>query len=61
MSEIVTPPSASTVRQFCNRLSIGRTKAHQLIADGTVKSFKLGSRRLVVNSSIDALFDAAGS
>ena len=58
MTTTQTNPTATTpgpapakllysVPEAAELLSIGRTLAFQLIADGTLPSFKLGNRRLV--------------
>ena len=40
--------------------SIGRTRVYELMADGTLKSIKIGRRRLVSYASLEALGDARG-
>jgi excisionase family DNA binding protein len=41
--------------QLCEMLSIGETKARELIRDGRVESVKLGKTRLISVRSIEAL------
>ena len=43
------------IPQFCEMLSIGETKARELIREGKVESVKLGKTRLITVRSIEAL------
>lgn len=38
---------------------LGRTKINELISNGTLKSVKVGARRLITTASIRALVDQA--
>jgi excisionase family DNA binding protein len=48
-------PLAVTVTTACELTSIGRTAMYALIKDKRVNSVKVGARRLVVFSSLEAL------
>lgn len=53
-------PRVATVRETADLLRLGRTRIYELLNDGTLKSVKLGGKRLVLRASIDAIFaDAA--
>lgn len=49
------------VRTACARTGLGPTKVHALIADGALTSTKVGARRLIAASSIDALMRGPAS
>ena len=60
----VTAPSAEQwidVRTACAKTSLGTTKIHELIADGTLASTKVGGRRLIASSSLEALMRGPAS
>ncbi|MDR7070525.1 excisionase family DNA binding protein [Pseudoxanthomonas japonensis] len=40
-------PLAHTVPEACRRLGISRTTIYQLIANGGLRSFKIGARTLI--------------
>lgn len=44
-----------SVREFCEVASIGRTFANELIRTNGVTSVRLGGRRLILLSSVEAL------
>ena len=48
-------PIAISVATMCKQLSIGRTKAAEMIKNQEVVSILIGRRRLVLTSSISAL------
>jgi excisionase family DNA binding protein len=48
---------ALSITEVCRALSIGRTKAYELINDGELETFKIGRRTLVTVRSLEALFD----
>jgi len=41
----------STITEFCRITGSGRSKVYELINDGSIKSIKIGKRRLVVVDS----------
>lgn len=41
-----------TVREACGATGIGKTKMHELISGGAVRSTKVGRRRLVIVPSL---------
>jgi excisionase family DNA binding protein len=43
------------VRTACKRTGLGTTKVHELISSGALVSTKVGARRLIAASSIEAL------
>ena len=47
-----------TVQAVALRLSIGRSFAYQLIMSGEIASIKLGSRRLIPSTALDAFIKA---
>lgn len=49
------PKAALSVNDFCRKFSMGRSKFYQLVAEGRVKTLKLGRKRLVPESEISAL------
>ena len=55
-----TEPSTSLAvspTEAARLMSLGRTKVYELIAAEELKSFKLGSRRLIRVSEIEAFLD----
>jgi excisionase family DNA binding protein len=50
---IITAP----VGQFCALSGLGRSKVYLMIADGTLKSFTVGRRRLIVLDSYRQLIE----
>ncbi|WP_242107210.1 helix-turn-helix domain-containing protein [Luteimonas aquatica] len=47
-----TAPLAHTVPEACRRLGISRTTIYQLIANGEIRSFKVGARTLIPEESL---------
>jgi excisionase family DNA binding protein len=52
---------ALAVRETIAAASIGRTKLYELLNDGTLKSVKVGRKRLILRSSLDALLTPAAA
>lgn len=50
-------PEAFTVREFCERYSVGRTKAYELLNANEVEARKVGSRTLVTRQSAERWFE----
>jgi len=48
-------PLTVSVNKACAILGIGRTKMHELMHAGSVKSIRLGKRRLIDYASLEAL------
>ena len=48
-----------SVRELCHVAGIGHTLAHKLIRDGVLTSTRVGGRRLVLLSSVQALTQEA--
>ncbi|MEO8272085.1 MAG: helix-turn-helix domain-containing protein [Aureliella sp.] len=46
-----------TVAEFCRRMSIGRTKAYELIARKEIEVLKIDRRTLITMRSVAALID----
>ena len=46
------PPKFITVKELCHLLSVGRTKAYELMNAKKVLSTHIGSRRVVVYESV---------
>ena len=44
-------------KEACETLSIGTTKLHQLINDGSLETFKIGRKTLVKGESLRRLID----
>jgi excisionase family DNA binding protein len=40
-----------TIREFCEWAKVGRTLTYQLINEGTIEAFKVGTKTLVTKSS----------
>ena len=49
------PPIWVTVNEAIRLASIKRTRLYELLADGTLKSIKVGGKRLIAHASIEAL------
>lgn len=49
------PPLVATLSETAETLRLGSTRVNELVKDGTLKSVKVGRRRLVLRSSIEAL------
>ena len=56
-SDSVNTPLAVGVKRFEEAIDVGHTKAYELIRNGEVESFTIGSKRLVVVSSIERLVE----
>jgi excisionase family DNA binding protein len=52
-SNIIT----TTVAEFCRLSGLGRTKVYQLVGDGSLDSFNVGKRRLIVLDSYRRLIE----
>ena len=52
-------PVLVTIKETERRASLGRTKIYELIADGTLRSVKIGRSRRVLMASIRELADRA--
>ncbi|MAO92891.1 MAG: hypothetical protein CMM78_04225 [Rhodospirillaceae bacterium] len=50
-------PSLVSVRDAAHRLGIGRTRFYELLNCGEIESVHLGSRRLILCSSIDQFIE----
>lgn len=48
-------PLLCSVRQACEKLAVGKTKMHALIAGGAVETVKIGKSRLIKYASIERL------
>lgn len=48
----------ATVKGFCQMSGLGKTKVHEMIADGTLEAVKVGARRLIVVASYNRLIAA---
>lgn len=46
------PPLANSIPEVCRRLGLGRTTVYALLSDGELKSFVVGTRRLVSETSL---------
>jgi len=46
---------AYSVNAFCEATSIGKTKIHEMLKSGRLKSVKLGGRRLILASEAQRL------
>jgi excisionase family DNA binding protein len=42
-----------SVREACERLSIGKTKMFELLGKGEIESVRVGRKRLIVVSSLE--------
>ena len=47
--------SAMNIRDFCVATRLGRTMVQKLINEGQIRSVKLGSRRLIVDTPAEFL------
>lgn len=52
MNEVTPAPLAHPVNNAAARLGIGRVKLYELIGTGAIKSFTVGTRRLVPESEL---------
>lgn len=52
-------PKTISVLDAARALSIGKTKAYQLLAEQRLRSIRIGRRRLVIADSIDELIAAS--
>lgn len=52
MQNSTAAPLAHTVNDACRRLGISRTTIYQLIADGQIRTFKVGARTLVPEADL---------
>jgi excisionase family DNA binding protein len=63
--EVIETPYADKqalpVKVAISAASIGRTKLYELLNDGTLKSVKIGRKRLILRSSLDALLTPAAA
>jgi hypothetical protein len=49
--------AAYTVAQFRKRIPLGHTKTCALIGTGQIRSFKIGSKRLIPASEVDRIIE----
>jgi excisionase family DNA binding protein len=49
------PPIWVTVNEAVRLASIKRTRLYELLGDGTLKSIKIGGKRLIAYASIESL------
>ena len=47
--------TAMTIRDFCVATRLGRTMVQKLINEGQIRSVKIGSRRLIVDTPAEFL------
>jgi excisionase family DNA binding protein len=47
-------PRAFAIREFCQRYSVGRTRAYQEIAAGRLRAVKVGRRTLIAHDAAEA-------
>jgi excisionase family DNA binding protein len=52
-------PLAVPVKEACRIGGFGNTTAYELIKEGKLRTIKVGTRRLVIYSSLEELFAAA--
>lgn len=52
------PPELLSIEEAARRLGIGRTALYHELTNGSLRSFKVGRRRLIPASSIYAYIDA---
>ena len=55
---MVMAPQAYTIREFCARYAIGRTKAYDEIGAGRLAAVKVGRRTLIGRADAEAWFCA---
>lgn len=48
------PPQLITIREFCARYSVGRTKVYELLNARELEAKKMGSSTLIVSESAEA-------
>lgn len=48
----VAPILANSINDTCRRLGIGRTKAHDLINRGELRTFKIGKKTMIPESEL---------
>lgn len=49
------PPRAYRIDDFCRSFGVGRTTVYALLKNGTLRSVKIGRRRLITAESGEAL------
>ena len=52
-SETTQSPQLITIREFCSRYSIGRTKVYELLNAGQIEAKKIGTSTLITSASVD--------
>lgn len=55
METLATRPTFFPLVAACKAYGIGKTTAHKLAANGDLQTFLLGSKRMVIIASLDAL------
>ena len=50
---------AFSVMEAAQYLGVSRSQVYRLLADGSLKSLKIGARRLVRRDALDALLESA--
>jgi hypothetical protein len=61
VQQAMTEIMARTVKGFCEAYGVGRTMAYALMRDGTIAFRQVGDRRLIVEASARAWFEAQPS
>ena len=54
-------PRAYSVRDFCNKFSLSRSTAYNLMANGRLRSVKVAGRRLIPADAAEALLHVEGA
>jgi excisionase family DNA binding protein len=51
----ITKPLALSVKDACRIIGVGNTTLWKLIADGQIRTIRIGRKRLVIYASLEAL------
>lgn len=57
-TEIHGQPEVFSVKEFCERYCVGRTKAYELFNSQEVEARKMGTRTLVIRRSAERWFES---
>ncbi|WP_421860717.1 excisionase family DNA-binding protein [Oceanicaulis sp.] len=60
MLTLETPAAAFSVLKAAEYLGVSRSQVYRLLAEGSLDSLKIGTRRLIRRDALDALIERSG-
>jgi excisionase family DNA binding protein len=60
-TNVTDQPRAFRIKDFCALYSVSRSSAYKLMAEGKLRTVRVGGRRLIPKDSAEALLNASES